>query len=114
MCCSRSGSAGSLSRTRSGSKRKSDGPSLWRRRALGNKIRLGETALEVIGVVEKKGNFMGPFSTDNHVIIPMQLFISGFQRWPDVQIQVKVIDLRQLDDAKEELRGVLRKIRRVP
>jgi len=81
--------------------------------AVGNKIQVGAAALEVIGVLEKQGNFMGPFSADNEVIIPIQQFITSFSPQPDVQIQVKVFDLRQLDDAKEELRGVLRKIRRV-
>jgi putative ABC transport system permease protein len=81
--------------------------------ALGNKIQLGGAALEVIGVLEKQGNFMGPFSADNQVIIPIQQFVSSFWPQPDVQIQVKVTDLRQLDDAKAELRGVMRKIRRL-
>ncbi len=82
--------------------------------ALGNKIQLGGAALEVIGILEKQGNFMGPFSADNQVIIPIQQFVSSFWAQPDVQIQVKVADLRRLEDAKEELRGVMRKIRRVP
>ncbi|MBI3852820.1 MAG: ABC transporter permease [Verrucomicrobia bacterium] len=80
---------------------------------VGNKIQLGGGALEVIGVLEKQGNFMGPFSADNQVIIPMQQFVSSFWAQPDVQIQVKVNDLRQLEDAKEELRGVMRRIRHV-
>ena len=81
--------------------------------SVGNKIQLGGGVLEVIGVLEKQGEMMGPFSTDSQVIIPMPQFVSSFWAQPDVQIQVKVTDLRQLEDAKEELRGVMRRIRHV-
>jgi putative ABC transport system permease protein len=81
--------------------------------ALGNKIQVGAAVLEIIGVLEKQGSFMGPFTADNQVIIPIRQFVASFWSQPDVQIQVKVLDLRRLDDAKEELRGVMRKIRRV-
>jgi len=81
--------------------------------ALGNKIQVGAAVLEIIGVMEKQGSFMGPFTADNQVIIPIRQFVTSFWSQPDVQIQVKVRDLRRLDDAKEELRGVMRKIRHV-
>ncbi len=81
--------------------------------AIGNKIQLGAAVLEIIGVLERQGSFMGPFTADNQVIIPMKQFVTSFWSQPDVQIQVKVLDLRQLEDAKEELRGVMRKIRHV-
>ena len=80
--------------------------------ALGNKLRLGPTLYEVIGVLEKQGD-MGPLSHDNDAIVPLRQFINDFRQWPDIQIQVKAADLRRLDDAKEELRFLLRKIRRV-
>jgi len=80
--------------------------------AVGNRIRLGPTLYEVIGVLEKQGE-MGPISRDNEVIVPLRQFTSEFWSWPDLQIQVKALDLRRLEDAKEELRFLLRKIRRV-
>jgi len=82
--------------------------------ALGNKIKVGQQAFEVIGVLEKQGNFLGQFSLDNQVIIPVQQFLTGFWHDPDFEVQVKVADLKQLEDAKEELRGIMRKIRHVP
>jgi putative ABC transport system permease protein len=40
--------------------------------------------------------------------------LAEFTRWPDLTINVKVRDVTQIEDAKEELRGILRKLRRVP
>jgi putative ABC transport system permease protein len=81
---------------------------------LGKRIRVGQQMFEVIGVMEKQGNFLGAFSLDNQVIIPVQQFTSQFAPFPDFSIQVKVTRLDQMEEAKEELRGVLRKARRVP
>jgi putative ABC transport system permease protein len=81
---------------------------------IGKKLRIGPNAVEVVGVFEKQGDFFGEFSVDNAVVIPIAQFIGTYQRYPDYQIQVKVSDLASLDDAKEELRGVFRKIRRLP
>lgn len=80
---------------------------------LGKKIRIGQQNFEVIGVLEKQGNFLGAFSLDNQVIIPVQPFVSQFAAFPDFSIQVKAASLEQLDDAMEELRGVMRKVRQV-
>ena len=82
--------------------------------ALGNKIKVGQQDFEVVGVLEKQGNFLGHFNLDNQVIIPVKQFLSGIWHDPDFEIQVKVADLKSLEDAKEELRGVMRKIRHVP
>ncbi len=80
---------------------------------LGKKVRLGQHAFEVIGILEKQGDLFGEFSADNAVIIPVAQFVSSFRRYPDFQIQVKVGDMANLAEAKEELRGLMRKIRRV-
>ncbi|HZM01883.1 MAG TPA: ABC transporter permease, partial [Candidatus Saccharimonadales bacterium] len=87
---------------------------LFQREApLGKKIRIGARRLEVIGVLEKRGSFLGMDSFDNEVIIPIQQLLIGYWRDPNFDVQVKVKDITQLEDAKEELRGLMRKIRRV-
>ena len=81
--------------------------------ALGAKIKVGGATFEVIGVMEKQGSIFGE-SLDNQVVVPVRQFITEFWRKADFEIHVKVIDLAYLEDAKEELRGILRRIRHVP
>ncbi len=81
---------------------------------LGKTVRIGSYAFEVVGVLDKQGSFLGRFSLDNQVVIPLKQFMGAFRSNPNLVIQVKAIDMARLDDAKEELRGLLRKIRKVP
>jgi putative ABC transport system permease protein len=81
---------------------------------LGKSVRVGEYVFEVVGVLERMGSFLGEFSLDNQVIIPVKQMLSCFSSRPFFGIQVKAISLDRLEESKEELRGVLRKIRRVP
>ncbi|MBM3822768.1 MAG: FtsX-like permease family protein [Verrucomicrobia bacterium] len=81
---------------------------------LGKRIKVGSAQLEVIGVLDKRGNFLGGFSMDNQVIVPLKQFMSSFWNFPYFEIQVRARSLAELDETKEELRGVMRKIRRVP
>ncbi len=81
---------------------------------LGKTIRLGEYPFEVVGVVEPQGNFLGRFSLDNQVFIPVQQMLACFTRMPFTTIQVKAMSVEKLQECEEELRGALRKIRRVP
>ncbi|MDB6123967.1 MAG: transporter efflux protein [Pedosphaera sp.] len=80
---------------------------------LGKQIKVGPRSLEIIGVLDKQGSFLGLKSLDNQVIIPIQQLLIGYWRNPDFQIQVKALRLDQLEETKEELRGVMRKIRRL-
>jgi len=80
---------------------------------LGNKIMIGERAFEVIGVLEKQGGFLDGGSLDNQAMIPLKQFETAFWSNPDYQIQIKVKDLAHLEDAKEEVRIVMRRIRRL-
>src|SRR5439155_5550039 len=77
-------------------------------------IRLGTYNFEVVGTLAVQGNFMGDFSLDNFILIPVKQLIGGFWSNPSFIIQVKASDPARLEETKEELRGVLRKIRRVP
>ena len=81
---------------------------------LGELIRLGPYNFEVVGTLAVQGNFMGEFSLDNFIVIPVKQIVANFGNNPRCTIQVKASDPARLDETKEELRGVLRKIRRVP
>ena len=81
---------------------------------LGQKIHAGSESLEVVGVLEKRGSVLGQMSLDNQMIIPIGKMFRGFKWDPSCTIQVKVGDPSNIEAAREELRGLLRKIRKVP
>ncbi len=64
-------------------------------------------------MLERQGSFLGAVSLDNQAIIPLAQFVSTFYQRPDYTISVKVRDLAQLDDAREEVRLAMRKVRRL-
>jgi len=81
--------------------------------ALGKKITIDGRSFEVIGVLEKQGNLFG-HSFNNQAIIPLAQFHAAFVYDDDVSmIEVKVKSIADLDNAKEELRGVMRRARRL-
>jgi putative ABC transport system permease protein len=79
---------------------------------VGQKIKIGQSNFEVIGVNEKLGQFLFG-NLDNQVIIPYVRFMGEYVRWPYLMIMVKIKDVAQLGEAREELRGILRKARRL-
>jgi putative ABC transport system permease protein len=80
---------------------------------VGRQIKVNDNNYEVVGVIDKMGQFLTGFNFDNQVIIPITRLASDFSWRPDLFIMVKVRDLDQIDDAREELRGILRKLRRL-
>lgn len=81
---------------------------------LQKRVKIGSGAYEVIGVMDKMGQFFTGFNFDNQVVIPVTRFTSDLTRWPDVSINVRVRDVKDMGEAEEELRGIMRKIRRLP
>jgi putative ABC transport system permease protein len=80
---------------------------------LGKHVTVRGRAFEVIGVLERQGTFLGMFSLDNEVIIPLPQFVAGYWRNPDYEIQVKAKGLEQLDATREELMSAMRRVRRL-
>ena len=80
---------------------------------LGKTLKIDGYGLEVIGVLESQGRFLGQFSLDNMVFVPYRRFAGTFRSRPDYEIRVKALSVEQLPELEEEVRGVLRKIRHV-
>ena len=79
---------------------------------LGKRIIIGQRPFEVIGVLEKQGDLFGQF--DNQAIIPLRQLTAAFLHTRDVEmIEVKVKDVADLENAKEELHSAMRRIRRL-
>ena len=80
---------------------------------LGSKIRISGRPYKVIGILEKKGSLLGMMDLDSRVIIPVGTFGHSFGTRRRVSIEVKVDDPAYLEESKDELIGIMRRIRRV-
>jgi len=78
---------------------------------VGQKITINQHQYEVVGVLAKQGGFADNGGVDDQVIIPLPQFTQSFDEIPDYEVQVKISHLEQMDDAREELRSVLRRLR---
>lgn len=78
---------------------------------VGKTIKINGLSFRIIGVRSKLGNFMGMFSLDNIVVIPLGQFEHIFGSHFYATINVRAISKGEMDNAKEELRGIMRKIR---
>ncbi|HTZ21660.1 MAG TPA: ABC transporter permease [Opitutaceae bacterium] len=78
---------------------------------IGKMIQIRSQRFMVVGVPARQGSFLGLFSWDSQVIIPLGAFGRLFPiRWADPDIEVQV-DLQRMDEAKDELRGLMRRVR---
>ena len=79
---------------------------------LGKKVLIGQKPFEVIGILEKQGDIFGQF--DNQAIVPLLQMMQAFRHTREVEmIQVKVKNVADLDNAKDELHSVMRRVRRL-
>lgn len=78
---------------------------------IGQSIKVGGHPFKVLGVFEKQGGMFGEFTSDNRVYIPIGSFMNTFGSHRDVTLNVRVSEGIDLDDSKEELRGIMRNIR---
>lgn len=76
-------------------------------------IQLNGRRYQVIGVAAKMGQFLFG-NLDNQIILPVTRVASDLLPDPEVSISVKIGDTAKLDEAREELRGLMRTIRKVP
>jgi putative ABC transport system permease protein len=80
---------------------------------IGQQIQIRSQRYTVVGVAARQGSFLGLFSWDSQVIMPLDAFARSFPlRWAQPELRVQVDETR-IADAKDELRGVMRRIRRL-
>ncbi|HOX01014.1 MAG TPA: ABC transporter permease [Candidatus Paceibacterota bacterium] len=81
---------------------------------LGHRLRIAGQQYEIVGVLDRIGEFLGIVNFDNRVIVPVTRYFTDIERWPNIDILVKVADMSQMDETIEELRGIVRRLRRIP
>ncbi|MDD8017882.1 MAG: ABC transporter permease [Bacteroidota bacterium] len=80
---------------------------------LGKNVKIGGVSFRIVGVIGKQGSFLG-MDLDNCAVIPITNFLQKFaSHRRGIDLNVKVADMKDLENTKEELRGILRKIRSV-
>jgi len=79
---------------------------------IGKTMKIGGYAYRIVGVFEKQGSLLGDESLDNRAYVPIMRFFSEFKSHRGaVQIMVKAKNVEELEDTKEEVRGILRRVR---
>jgi putative ABC transport system permease protein len=77
-------------------------------------VEIGGQKFKVIGVNSRQGTFLGIFSWDSLVVIPLPAFQKYFSAKSESDIRVKVRDKTHLDEARDELTGLMRRVRGLP
>jgi putative ABC transport system permease protein len=81
---------------------------------VGEEIRVDGGMYQVIGIFEKKGSALGG-NNDNFVVIPLSTYFQRYGKTArSIHIMVKARSAEDMDDAIEQVRGILRASRNVP
>ncbi|MDQ6764639.1 MAG: ABC transporter permease [Verrucomicrobiota bacterium] len=77
-------------------------------------VQIGGERFKVIGVGARQGSFLGLFSLDSIVIVPLSTFKRYFSAKSESDVRVKVRDKTKLEEAKGELTALMRRVRALP
>ncbi len=80
---------------------------------VGQYIRVGAHKMKVIGTLEKQGSIFGQ-SRDNRIIVPVTTFQNMYGERRSLGITVQVKDPRYMQEAMDQVIGILRAVRKVP
>ena len=80
--------------------------------AVGKIIRVRDQNFKVLGVAARQGSFLGLFSWDSMIAMPITTYRRYFKVNDDVQIRVQV-DPKRMEEARDELRGLVRRLRQL-
>ncbi|MEP6604354.1 MAG: ABC transporter permease, partial [Spartobacteria bacterium] len=77
-------------------------------------VMINGQSFKVVGVISRQGSFLGLFSLDAIVVMPLPAFQKYFTAKSEAEILVKVKDKTKLPEAKDELAGLMRRVRGLP
>jgi putative ABC transport system permease protein len=78
---------------------------------IGKSILISGQQFRVLGVGARQGSFLGLFSLDSIVIVPLPAFKKYFSAKSESDVRVKVKDKTKMEEAKDELTGLMRRVR---
>jgi putative ABC transport system permease protein len=78
---------------------------------VGKLVLINGQPFKVVGVNSRQGTFLGIFSWDSMVVMPLPAFNKYFSAKSESDIRVKVKDKNKLADAEDELTGYMRRVR---
>src|SRR3954463_13723320 len=81
---------------------------------IGKEVQISGQIFRVLGVGARQGSFLGLFSLDSIVIVPLPTFKKFFSAKSESDVRVKVRDKTKLEEAKGELTGLMRRVRALP
>lgn len=76
-------------------------------------VRINGQRFRVIGVLEKRGNFLGLEDTDNQMIVPITAYGTLYSLRYGVQIAVQFPNEQAMNDGEYEVIGAMRQIRQL-
>lgn len=81
---------------------------------IGKSVSINGQFFKVVGVNSRQGTFLGIFSWDSLVVMPLPAFRKYFSAKSESDVRVKVKDKTKLNEAKDELAGIMRRVRGLP
>ncbi len=80
--------------------------------AVGKTVRVRDQTFQVVGVAARQGSFLGLFSWDSMVAMPLTSYRRYYKVSEDGEVRVQV-DPQRMAAARDELRGLMRRIRQL-
>jgi putative ABC transport system permease protein len=80
--------------------------------ALGKTVRIRDQNFKILGVAARQGSFLGLFSWDSMLAMPINTYRRYYRTNDDGEIRVQV-DSTKMEQARDELRGLVRRIRQL-
>src|SRR5438477_1385265 len=81
---------------------------------VGKEVMINGQPFRAVGEISRRGSFLGLFSLDSIVVMPLPAFQKYFTAKSEAEILVKVKDKTKLSAAKDELTGLMRRVRGLP
>jgi putative ABC transport system permease protein len=78
---------------------------------VGKTVLISGHPFQVIGVIARQGTFLGLFSLDSIAVMPLAAFQKYFSANSESDVLVKVKDKNKLAEARDELTGLMRRVR---